>query len=226
MIGISFGGAITLKLFESNDVLNNQPKTIFTYGTYNNFESALEFLISGKIIINQKEKNITPHPWGLVVMFYNYLSSINTDLDVNKIKTVLEFQINDKEDKIKQHLNTLPIKEKQITEKILNCIIDDEILKYIKSIIVVNQDLFRYLSSQDWNNKIKTKVFIFHGANDNMIPYTESVDLSKNITNSKLFISYLYEHKEISENKNFFVKFVEIIKMIKFVFSYINYNED
>ena len=73
---------------------------------------------------------------------------------------------------------------------------------------------------------VNSKVFIFHGANDNMIPYTESLDLSKNIRDVEVFVSYLYEHKEIADNKNPLVKFLEIIKMIKFVYSYINYNEN
>ena len=59
-----------------------------------------------------------------------------------------------------------------------------------------------------------------------MIPYTESIKLFKNIKNSELFISYLYEHKEIAEDKNIFVKIVELIKMIKFFHKFILYNEN
>ena len=226
LIGISFGGVMTLKIFEEKNLIAHHPKSIFTYGTYNNFKSALDFLSSGLIKIDGREKKISPHPWGLVVMFYNYFQSINTNLDVKKINKVLEFQINDDTDQVKIHLDKLPDDEKKVTKKILDCNIDTEILNYINLMIDINKTSFNNLSSTNDKYLVKSRVFIFHGANDNMIPYTESLDLSKKIKDVDVFISYLYEHKEIAENKNLLVKLLEIIKMIKFVHSYINYNEN
>ena len=45
-------------------------------------------------------------------------------------------------------------------------------------------------------------------------------------SSDKLFISYLYEHREISSNKGYFFKGVEIIKMVIFLGKFIKYNED
>ena len=226
LIGISFGGVMTLKIFENKSFIYHQPKSIFTYGTYNNFKSALDFLSSGMIKFDGKELKISPHPWGLVVMFYNYFGSINTNLNVKKINKVLEYQIQDDTEQVEINLDKLPDEEKKVTNKILNCTIDEEILSYISLMFEVNKKLLNNLSSNKNKYKVNSKVFIFHGANDNMIPYTESLDLSKNIKDVEVFISYLYEHKEIRDNKNPLVKFLEIIKMIKFVYLYISYNEN
>jgi hypothetical protein len=59
-----------------------------------------------------------------------------------------------------------------------------------------------------------------------MIPFTEAVKLSNSIPNSELLISYLYEHKEIAEDKSFFVKILELGKIVKFFYNFIAYNEN
>ena len=64
-----------------------------------------------------------------------------------------------------------------------------------------------------------------HGSNDSMIPFTESINLHKCIENSSLFISYMYEHTEISTNKGLIFKIKEFYKMYKFFKEYFRYNE-
>ena len=43
-------------------------------------------------------------------------------------------------------------------------------------------------------------------------------EISNSIPNSELLISYLYEHKEIAEDKSFFVKILELGKIVKFFY--------
>ena len=64
-----------------------------------------------------------------------------------------------------------------------------------------------------------------HGANDSMVPYTESVKLGDNLPNNKLLISYIYEHKEISTNSGFITKLNELIRLEQFFAAYFRYNE-
>ena len=226
LFGISFGGAITLKVFTRDEFKNKLPKSIITYGTYYNFQSVLDFFSTGKILIDGEIKTITTHPWGLIVMFYNYLSSIDTDLDVDKMNKILELQINEKEDEIEKQLEKIPSKEQNLTRRILDCNINEELINYVELIREKNEKLFSSLSPKYWNESIKTKIFIFHGANDSMVPYTESIKLSNSIENSELLVSYLYEHKEIAENKNIVIKTIELLKIVKFFYRFILYNEN
>ena len=53
---------------------------------------------------------------------------------------------------------------------------------------------------------------------------TESLFLDKNLKNSTLLISFLYEHREISTNRNIFFKLKEFLKLIQFNAKYIRYN--
>ena len=80
------------------------------------------------------------------------------------------------------------------------------------------------MSPKYWSQKINTKVFIMHGSNDSMVPFTESIALNKYIKNSSLFISYMYEHKEISTDKGLIFKIKEFSKMYKFFKGYFKFN--
>ena len=82
------------------------------------------------------------------------------------------------------------------------------------------------LSPKIWAHHILNKVFIIHGANDSMVPYTESIQLAKILPNSELFISYLYEHNEISTNRGPIFIMKEIIRFINFYAKLFNHFEN
>ena len=62
-----------------------------------------------------------------------------------------------------------------------------------------------------------------HGANDSMVPFTESTKMANDITNSEVLISYLYEHKEISTDRGPLFKLKELLKMVNFFAGYFRY---
>ena len=67
------------------------------------------------------------------------------------------------------------------------------------------------LSPKYWVHKIKQKVFIFHGANDSIVPFTESIQLAEYIPNAELLISYLYTHKEIVKDTSSYFLLKEVL---------------
>ena len=87
-----------------------------------------------------------------------------------------------------------------------------------------NHELLSYLSPNNWISSIQSKVFIMHGANDSMVPFTESTFLHDNLLDSTLLISFLYEHREISTNRGILFKLKEFVKLINFNAQYIRYN--
>ena len=76
-----------------------------------------------------------------------------------------------------------------------------------------------------WAQKINVKTFIIHGANDSMVPFTESTLLNQNIKNSELLISFLYEHREISTDRGILFKIKEVFKMINFFSYFFRFNK-
>ena len=65
-----------------------------------------------------------------------------------------------------------------------------------------------------------------HGANDSMVPYTESIQLTEYLTDYELLISHLYEHKEISTQKGIIFNSNEIIKLIQFFANFFSHYEN
>ena len=103
--------------------------------------------------------------------------------------------------------------------------LNNELKKLIDMMMDQNRELLEYLSPKNWANNIDNKVFIIHGANDSMVPFTESTRLSEAIPNNKMLISFLYEHREISTDRGLFFKIRELIKMVKFFANYFRYNK-
>tara|TARA_B100001029_G_C15061969_1_gene459313 strand:- start:751 stop:1851 length:1101 start_codon:yes stop_codon:yes gene_type:complete len=224
--GISFGGGLLLRALVKDEVKKNLPKSILTYGTYYSLVSSIEFLLSGKIKINGREKYVKPNDWGLVVLFHNYLSEINAGFDTSQIEKILKLRVNNKISESESELKKLPYNQKEIIIDIFNSNQSSIIKKMTKEIKSVYRNEMENISPSNICDKIKFKVFLMHGANDSMVPYTESIKLNENIKNSQLFISGLYEHREISSGNSIFQKLSEMKLMSNFLTDFIDYNEN
>ena len=225
VVGLSYGGANLLKASMDERMKNPSPKSILSYGTYYSIESSLDFFISGKIKYENQTFHIKPHEWGLIVLFYNFFKTINTQHNKHKITELLKYRIEDNLEQVDVILNELNVDDKKLINKVLDGVVDDEIKKNIDKMLSANNDLLEYLSPSNWARNIKNKVFVIHGANDSMVPFTESTYLAKTIQNSELLISFLYEHKEISTDRGPLFKFKELFKMVNFFAHYFRFNK-
>ena len=95
-----------------------------------------------------------------------------------------------------------------------------------ENILEEKKDYIENLSCKNICKHIKSKVFILHGANDSMIPFTEAIQLNTLISNSELLVSYLFEHKGISGNRSLLFKSREFFKLINFLSKFYRYNEN
>jgi len=229
-MALSFGGGLLLKASIDPRISNHPPKSIMTFGTYYDIESTLNFLCDGKIKLNGEDMYIKPHSWGLTVLLHNFFDKFNlTEINQcrSEIRDILSLKIQDKDDEVDIRINELKNEEsKQFIRNILNCNINDKISNEIYRVITQQKQFIETMSPKYWSEKIDSKIFIMHGSNDSMVPYTESIKLHKYIKNSSLFISYMYEHKEISTNRGILFKLREFYKMYSFFKSYFKYNEN
>ncbi len=224
IVGLSYGGASLLRATLDKRMQSPKPKSILSYGTYFSINTALNFFLTGMIKYNNKNYKITPHEWGPIVIFYNFFDTIDTQYDKIKIKDILKHRIKDEHNIVEEKIKTLNNDERKLMNNILNGNLTDEMKDIIYMMIKKNKDLLNYLSPENWIQSVQGKVFIMHGANDSMVPFTESTFLDQNLNNSTLLISFLYEHREISTNRNIFFKLKEFIKLINFNAKYIRYN--
>ena len=225
VVGMSYGGANLLKASFEKKFTDNPPNSILSYGTYYSIETALKFFLTGKINYQNKLYKITPHEWGTIVIFYNFFKTIETNLNKEKITLLLKYRIEDNDEEVEKIKNELNKKEQDLINKILIGKIDQDIKNMILEMIEKNKELLNYLSPKNWSENINVKTFIMHGANDSMVPFTESTMLASKIKNSKILVSFLYEHREISNNRGIFFKVKEILKMINFFAMYFKFNK-
>ena len=107
IIGLSYGGASLLKATLDKKMQNPKPKSILSYGTYFSIDTALDFFITGQIKFNNKNFNIKPHEWGPIVLFYNFIDTIKSELNTKQIKKILYHRIKDEHVVVEKELNKM-----------------------------------------------------------------------------------------------------------------------
>lgn len=221
VMGVSFGGAMVLKTSLSNIMMQYPPKTLFSYGTYYEIESVIEFLYSGKITKDGNSIHLTPDNWALIGILYNFLPKVDVGFKTDKLVDALKYHIYVDEVNLEATLNVLSNEERNVW-RILTEESPSVGLKPIIDILLkqCNDELDKY-SPAKWGGNINNKTYIMHGSFDNMVPYTESVKLASKVKNSLLHITDLYSHKDISFGKRITHSIKEIAKAIKFIRQYI-----
>ena len=203
------------------------PRTLLiTHGTFADAESTLRFLLSGEISYLGNKYKITPHGWGLIVIFQNYLKNIELDWDTTGIQEVLGLEIQGKFDYRDKVISKLPSFQQSIVNSVLSGHGTAEVMALCQRMIQNEVATLHDLSPRYWCHEIQQKVFIFHGANDSMVPFTEAILLAESIPDSELLISYLYEHKELTMNKGMYFKLKELLRMAHFFSKFYFYNEN
>ena len=218
--GVSFGGVIVLKSCLDPFLKKNKPKSVLVFGTSYDAKTTMKFMFDGRITYNNKVINIKPDPWSVIVMLHNYINKIEIGYKTNNIEKALKCYIDEKFEKFDQIVNKLDEPEKKLIKEALDLNVSNE-LKRVMDLIFNNcKNEIDYFSAKEWCDKIENNVFILHGKNDSLSPFTESVKLHKRLKNSNLLISELFEHRKITNKISFFLKLKELYNIIKFLSRY------
>ena len=223
--GISYGGGMLLKASLESEFLRNPLKSIYLYGAGCNAETILKFITKGEFEVQGNIVKIKPHEWGLTVFFHHFIDEIDFGFSNEKIKEVLQLRVENKKDESNKKIEELNNQEQNIAKSITTGKINQEVQKLVDQILKNKFNYIEDLSCKKICTDVKTKAFILHGANDNMIPYTESIQLDELLPNSELLISYLFEHKGIASKRNILFKIKELLRLIQFLAKFYRYNE-
>ena len=224
IIGISFGGSLLLKATLDKKMKSNPPRSMLMYGSCFDLVAGLNFLLTGEIEHNGKIVHIPPNDWGLTVLFHNFIKTVDVGFDTTGIQAVLAARVADKLDEVEKLKSSLSNHDLKFIDSVLTAKCTPEITKIVDKIIKSKSNSLKEVSPSSFCEKIDMKIFIMHGANDSMVPYTESVKLGNSLPNNELLISYIYEHKEISTNSGLITKIKELIKLEQFFAAYFRYN--
>ena len=194
------------------------------YGTYYSLPTSINFLLSGKIQYQEIDKYVKPNEWGLIVLFHNYLNGIDAGFDTTILKKILKLRVSNKIIESDDLAEKLCSEGKKILFDIYNSNQTDKIKKLVELMKIKYKQEMLSISPSEVCDKINFHVFLMHGANDSMVPYTESIKLNNNLTQSSIFLSGLYEHSEISGGDSIILKLKEFYKMSAFFTQFMDYN--
>ncbi|MEE9166526.1 MAG: hypothetical protein V3U24_03555 [Candidatus Neomarinimicrobiota bacterium] len=225
MSGISFSGALGLKASLDKRVQARPPRSIFVYSTYYSMETYLRFLATGEMRANGEKRRVQPHEWGLVVLFYNYLRRVDVGYNTSNVQRILQLCVQDLMDDVEEHTKRISGKERELVDGILHARASQEIVRITNLFWEQFKSELESLSPKTWCDKIVTRVFIMHGAEDSMTPFTESIRLADALNNSSLLITHAYEHGELSSKLGFISRLGESVRVILYFFRFIRYSE-
>ena len=197
-VAMSFGGTLLLRTTLSEAFQEKPPCAIMTYGSFCNLESTYDYLLSGKMVTPHGEEFLEPHEWGKIVVFLNYLARIDAGYDTSEIQRILRKYEHDDEEGAHRELRKLAGREREICNAIVHSESTPELERLLDLIREVAADDIVSLSPTSWGHKVETKVFVMHGVEDSMVPYTEALALEKTLPNTDLFLSGLARHTTMS----------------------------
>ncbi len=109
VIGMSFGGAMLLKASMDPRMQSPCPASILVYGTFYDFNSSMNYLITGKYNNQGIESYLKPNDWGGIVIMYNFLARVDTGYDTVGIRKNLTFRVANEMERGEDHLKSLPV---------------------------------------------------------------------------------------------------------------------
>ncbi|MEE2876434.1 MAG: hypothetical protein VX822_01445 [Candidatus Neomarinimicrobiota bacterium] len=208
--GVSFGGSLFIKAC-LDDRLKGKPAAIFSYGSYFDFGQALRFSMTGVCSDGETEYHLEPHDWGRIAFFHNYIEHLEEPCNQENVHQYLLDQVANDGQNSETLYGSFPQEDRTIID---NIVADqsEEALAMAENLLLKIEPMVAPLSPSNFLEEIDFPVYLMHGTNDNMIPFTETVRFTKALTKSgrevRSFVSNLYSHSEIEGHGKGVIGFV------------------
>ncbi|MFH1241485.1 MAG: hypothetical protein V1689_03900 [Pseudomonadota bacterium] len=194
--GFSFAGGLLLKVCTDPQI---NPAAIICYGSYYDLETALRYFLTGCARFGEISLNITPHEYSRAVFFWNYLDQMTHDLNVDRLKECIYRFICDEHDEAWDLAGKLDERERAYANMAFNPD-DQDGMNMVEQIIPRIRDELRSISPRYFLDRISAPVFLAHGVQDIMIPYTETLALATALERAGkehyVYISSVYSHSD------------------------------
>jgi len=199
---------------------------VFTYGAFCNLLSTYDYLLSGIIDTPKGKQYLAPHAWGMIVVFHNYLHRVNAGFDTSEIERVVGIRAIDRGDEALRELHKLSRRDREIVQAIF----DSKPVPPMEDMFGLIREEAKTdiieLSPEYWASEIRDRVFIAHGAQDSMVPYTEALGLYRGIPGSDILISNLAKHSTIEGGRGWAGKAAELFQLMQFFAGFIGSFEE
>lgn len=210
-VGMSFGGSLVVKAC-CDERMIAKPAVVLSYGSFFDFEKTLEFALTGDFSDGTHDYHLEPHEWGRVGFFHNFLHDVDGDFDFENVQSYLFTCVGAEEDGVLAAYNDLSRKDQKFVDKILKDS-DLDAQKLAHETLAKVRTTIEPLSPISFLERIDFPLFLMHGANDTMVPFTETVMFDRALRERgkqvDTLISYLYAHSEVEGHSKGPIGFVK-----------------
>ena len=223
-LGFSIGSGPTL--IAVSRVENEFPvEFLISFGGYFDLKQVLEFSTTGHFSFQGQDQFIAPDPssrWFFVSYYANFLTNGN---DADLMKQIAQEKAADPSADVSSLSSQLSPEGKSVFDLLTNTD-SAKVGQLIGNLPAQLQDFIHQLNPAEQVQSLKTYFYIVHSTNDNVIPYTQSLELNdyfKTKTKTNLFMLNIFSHVNLEfpplTFKNFFTQYIpEIYKFWKLVY--------
>ena len=223
LAGVSFAGGLALKAGADPEI---NPTAIMCYGSYYDLESALRYFLTGRARFGEITVNVRPHDYARAVLFWNYLDQMELDLDMHRLRECMYLFITDEHDKAWALAGSFGEGEQSFANMAFDP--DDESGMHVaEQILPKIRNQLQSISPKYFIDQIASPVFLVHGIQDIMIPYTETLALAKDFELAKkehyVYISRIYGHAtpEKRSTREFLGEMRDLVTFLNRLFKYL-----
>ena len=220
LAGVSFGGVIVLKACLDPFLIKHPPKSVIVFGTSYDVKTSMKFMYNGKINYNGNTIRLKPDSWSVIVLFHNYLNQVDVGYPTKGVQKALQLLVRDQDDQAQEIVEDLVGKEKVLIKDIIELNISNEFNRIMDIFFRDCADQIEYFSPKYWCKNIRNEIYIMHGTHDTLSPFTESIKLNSELSNSHLLISGIFKHRTLSNEMSKIFKWKETLKIILFLSKY------
>lgn len=216
VVGISFAGGLAL-IAAADPALQKPIAFVLAVGAHHDLARVVRYY-AGETVKGPdgRRYDIPPHPYGARVLIYSYLDKLFTDQDRSVAREALRTYLHDQHKRARSLANELSEKGRELMLRILDHGDKKTVHDILISLLSANRDRLERVSPRGKLANLKAQVFLIHGADDPIVPATETAWLAREIPSGLLrqsLISPVIRHAEIEQKP----KVGEYFKLVHFV---------
>jgi pimeloyl-ACP methyl ester carboxylesterase len=199
VLGLSFAGGLAL-LAAADPQYRNDVSFVAAVGAHDDLTRVSHYLATGQISRpDGTVQYLPPHEYGMLVLVYAHVDDFFRDADVHVAKEILRLHLWEQANAAEAHLAELSPAGRDRMELLLRheqAALTPELL----AMIAAHAAEMDELSPHGHLGSLHVPVYLLHGANDSVIPASESLWLAHDIPQPcvrELLISPLISHVEV-----------------------------
>jgi pimeloyl-ACP methyl ester carboxylesterase len=214
--GISFAGGLAL-IAAADPKLQKSIGFVVAVGAHHDLTRLVHYY-AGETVKGPDGQpyDTPPHPYGARVLIYSYLDELFTDRDRPIARETLRTYLHDEHKRAKSRADQLSEEGKKLMLRILDHDDEETVHRILMSLLEDHRDRLQSVSPRGKLANLKAQVLLIHGADDPVVPATETPWLAREIPSHLLrqsLVTPIMRHAEIEQKP----AMGEYIKLVHFI---------